>query len=48
VVENKYGKQCDAVEGKRGFVPPDHRKGDIARIAFYMSKTYGVIYSKRQ
>jgi endonuclease I len=24
------------------------KNGDIARIAFYMSKTYGVVYSKRQ
>lgn len=42
-----YGR-CNATSGKRGFVPPNNRKGDIARVAFYMSKTYRVIYSKRQ
>lgn len=47
VVKEGYGK-CTAVSGKRGFVPPDQVKGDIARVAFYMSKTYGVVYSKRQ
>lgn len=45
--KNSYGK-CSAESGSRGFVPPDSRKGDIARIAFYMSRTYGVVYSKRQ
>ncbi len=45
--KNGYGK-CTAVSGTRGFTPPDSIKGDIARVAFYMSKTYGVVYSKRQ
>jgi len=45
--KNTYGK-CTVENGSRGFVPPDRRKGDIARVAFYMSQTYGVIYSKRQ
>lgn len=47
VIKEGYGK-CKAVSGKRGFVPPDHIKGDIARIAEYMSLTYGVVYSRRQ
>jgi len=46
-VKESYRK-CKAVSGSRGFVPPDHIKGDIARVGFYMSKTYGVVYSKRQ
>jgi len=37
-----------AVSGKRGFAPPTTIKGDIARVAFYMSETYGIEYSKRQ
>ena len=44
---DKYGK-CPAMTSKRGFVPPKDKKGDIARIAFYMSKKYGVTYSTRQ
>jgi len=32
----------------RGIVPPNDRKGDIARIAQYMQSKYGVKYSKRQ
>jgi deoxyribonuclease-1 len=46
-VKKSYGI-CSAESGSRGFVPPDNKKGDIARVAFYMSKTYGVVYSKRQ
>ncbi|WP_444996940.1 endonuclease [Aliikangiella sp. IMCC44359] len=46
VIDN-YGK-CEAASGSRGFAPPNNRKGDIARIAFYMSKKYGVTYSRRQ
>jgi len=42
-----YGK-CDIEIGSRGIVPPSNKKGDIARVAFYMTKTYGVTYSKRQ
>jgi deoxyribonuclease-1 len=42
-----YGK-CNIEIGSRGIVPPPDKKGDIARVAFYMSKTYGVTYSKRQ
>ena len=45
--ENSYGK-CHAESGSRGFLPPDNKKGDIARVAFYMSQRYGVVYSKRQ
>ena len=47
VEKSSYG-QCTAVSGKRGFSPPASIKGDIARVAFYMNKTYGVVYSKRQ
>ena len=36
------------VSGSRGFVPPNDRKGDIARVAFYMRDVYRVSYSKRQ
>jgi len=39
---------CTAVNGRSGFVPPDHVKGDIARIAFYMDAQYGVQYSDDQ
>lgn len=46
-LKRDYGK-CQAVNGSRGFVPPQSRRGDIARVAFYMSKKYGVSYSKRQ
>lgn len=49
-VSNKvktYG-QCDIKIGSRGIVPPTNKRGDIARIAFYMHETYGVTYSKRQ
>jgi deoxyribonuclease-1 len=42
-----YGK-CDIEIGSRGIVPPSDKKGDIARVAFYMQKKYGVNYSKRQ
>lgn len=42
-----YGK-CDIEIGSRGIIPPSNKKGDIARIAFYMSEKYGVTYSKRQ
>ena len=45
--KDRYGK-CNAISGSRGFVPPANRKGDIARVAFYMAKTYGVVYSNRQ
>jgi deoxyribonuclease-1 len=50
VVKNKvksYGK-CDIKIGSRGIVPPSDKKGDIARVAFYMNETYGITYSKRQ
>ena len=50
VAKNKvktYG-QCDVEIGSRGIVPPSNKKGDIARVAFYMADTYGVTYSKRQ
>ncbi|MBA6252861.1 endonuclease [Colwellia sp. MB3u-55] len=46
-LKNSYGK-CSAESGSKSFVPPSNKKGDIARVAFYMSKTYGVVYSKRQ
>lgn len=49
-VKNKvktYG-QCDIKIGSRGIVPPADRKGDIARVAFYLTDTYGVTYSNRQ
>lgn len=49
-VKNKrktYGK-CDIAIGSRGIEPPVNKKGDIARVAFYMGETYGVTYSKRQ
>jgi len=46
-IKNSYGN-CNAESGTRGFIPPDDKKGDIARVAFYMSQTYGVVYSKRQ
>lgn len=42
-----YG-QCPIEIGSRGMVPPANMKGDIARIAYYMSEKYGVTYSKRQ
>jgi deoxyribonuclease-1 len=42
-----YGK-CDIQIGSRGIVPPSSKKGDIARVAFYMSDKYGVTYSTRQ
>jgi deoxyribonuclease-1 len=42
-----YGK-CNIEIGSRGIVPPTDKKGDIARVAFYMSNKYGVTYSKRQ
>jgi len=42
-----YG-QCNISIGSRGIVPPANIKGDIARIAFYMAKHYGVTYSTRQ
>jgi len=42
-----YGK-CDIEIGSRGIVPPSDKKGDIARVAFYMTEAYGVTYSKRQ
>jgi len=41
-----YGK-CDIKINNRSIVPPNDKKGDIARIARYMVK-YGVTYSKRQ
>ncbi len=50
VAKNKvktYG-QCDIEIGSRGIAPPSNKKGDIARVAFYMAETYGVTYSKRQ
>lgn len=50
VAKNKvktYGK-CDIKIGSRGIVPPSDKKGDIARVAFYMTETYGVSYSQRQ
>lgn len=40
--------QCDIEIGSRGILPPQEKKGDIARVAFYMAKTYGITYSKRQ
>ena len=46
-VKDSYGK-CTVESGKRSFSPPDHVKGDIARVAFYMGEEYGVVYSKRQ
>ena len=42
-----YGK-CNIEIGSRGIAPPQGKKGDIARVAFFMSETYGVTYSKRQ
>lgn len=42
-----YGK-CDIEISSRGIIPPSDRKGDIARVAFYMTEKYGVTYSKRQ
>ena len=42
-----YGK-CPITTNNRGFSPSLDDRGDIARIAFYMSRTYGVTYSKRQ
>lgn len=42
-----YGR-CDIVIGSRGISPPVDKKGDIARVAFYMRETYGVEYSRRQ
>jgi len=42
-----YG-QCSTEISSRGIVPPNDRKGDIARIAQYMQSKYGVKYSKRQ
>lgn len=50
VAKNKvksYGK-CNIEIGSRGVVPPTDKKGDIARVAFYMTETYGVTYSNRQ
>lgn len=41
-------RKCESISGSKGFVPPNNKKGDIARIAFYMGKTYGATYSKRQ
>jgi deoxyribonuclease-1 len=43
----KYAS-CDVEIGSRGIVPPKHKQGDIARIAFYMHETYGLTYSVRQ
>ena len=40
--------QRPVVMNTRGFLPEENDRGDIARIALYMSDTYGVIYSKRQ
>ena len=40
--------QCDIQIGSRGMVPPSDRKGDIARVGFYMQRAYGISYSKRQ
>ncbi|WP_024604620.1 MULTISPECIES: endonuclease [unclassified Pseudoalteromonas] len=42
-----YGK-CNIEIGSRGIKPPTDKKGDIARVAFYMATTYQVTYSKRQ
>ena len=42
-----YGK-CNVEIGSRGIVPPTDKKGDIARVAFYMTDKYRVTYSKRQ
>lgn len=42
-----YGK-CNIEIGSRGIIPPTDKKGDIARVAFYMTEKYGVTYSKRQ
>lgn len=42
-----YG-ECNIEISSRGIVPPPNKKGDIARVAFYMNETYGVNYSKRQ
>lgn len=39
---------CDIEIGSRGMVPPKSKQGDLARVAFYMSRSYGVTYSKRQ
>lgn len=49
-VKNKsksYGK-CNIEISSRGIVPPNDKKGDIARIAAHMSNKYGVTYAKRQ
>jgi len=49
-VNNKiknYGS-CDISIGSRGIIPPTDKKGDIARIAFYMGSRYQITYSKRQ
>lgn len=43
----KYAS-CDIEIGSRGIAPSDDRKGDIARIAFYMEAKYSILYSKRQ
>jgi deoxyribonuclease-1 len=50
IAKNKvktYGK-CDIQIGSRGIVPPSDKKGDIARVAFYMQSSYGISYSQRQ
>jgi len=49
-VKNKvktYGS-CPIKIGSRGIEPPKDKRGDIARIAFYLSDTYQLTYSKRQ
>jgi len=42
-----YG-QCDIEIGSRGIIPPKDKRGNIARIAFYLTSAYGITYSKRQ
>lgn len=43
---NGNGKKL--IVTSRVVIPDKSIRGDIARIAFYMSRTYGVTYSKRQ
>jgi deoxyribonuclease-1 len=42
------GKGKKIIITSRIVIPDKSIRGDIARIAFYMNKTYGVTYSKRQ
>ena len=46
--ESKTYGQCNVEISSRGIIPPDDKRGDIARIAAYMSKKYGASFSKRQ